>query len=168
MSVRDKLKKLKADWKDADSEGGDFERLPKGDYTGNIYDIELTESSNENPMIKLQIAVDSPGFEGRYVWDNIVLTDRAVPMAKQKLAKLGLDVDDFDITEIEDHIEELRGAEVSFRLSYKANADDPDADPWPRLRYRSTDGEAKPSSKPGGKKSKGKKKGKKKAKSRRF
>lgn len=134
MSTRNKLKELEADWEATDHTKNDFEQVPKGEYNATIYDVEFTESSNENPMLKLQLAITDPEFEGRYLFDNIVFTPKTVAMSKAKLARLGMNVDKKGfLSELEDDCEQLRGKDVKVRVSYKANKET--GDEWARIRY---------------------------------
>lgn len=143
MSIRKKLASLGKDWADADPDANPFERVPAGTYTVSVYDAELTESQNDNPMLKLTLAVLDPEYEGRYIWDNIVFTDKTVQMAKSKLWRLGLEIDDLE--ELEDRYEELRGVETTIKLTYKPNKNDPDGDEWARVSYKQAGEDENPS-----------------------
>jgi len=159
LSMEERLAQMDEDWGQTDGSKNEFEQLPAGDYNASIYDVELTQSSNGNPMVKLQHQILDPEFENRFCWHNIVLTPKSIKIAKQTFYQLGMDTEDFELADLEDHLEELRGKEVSFKLSYKPNAD---GDSWPRYRYKgqsSADNE-----KPATKKAKKSKKSKKKTK----
>lgn len=82
----------------------EFQPMPAGQYMGKISnpdDVQLTESSNGNPMIKVQWTVTEGEYEGRKLFDNVPLTAKAGFKVKQYAEVIGLeegaelDTDDF-------------------------------------------------------------------------
>ncbi len=69
----------------------DFAPLPGGTYIARIIAGELTQSrKNLTPGYKLSFKVLEGEHEGRQFWDDIWLTEAAMPMAKRDLGKLGI------------------------------------------------------------------------------
>ena len=62
---------LDYDLKDVKSE---FEPLPIGDYVAKIETCELVKSKTDKDMLKVRWAVTEGEFEGRKLFDNVVLT----------------------------------------------------------------------------------------------
>lgn len=67
------------------TEGGAFQLIPDGDYYFEVVDAKDKQSSNKNDMIELKCKID-----GRYVWDNLVFTEKAYWKINQFLASVGL------------------------------------------------------------------------------
>lgn len=51
-----------------------FDALPVGSYPGKIVKAELVTASTGKPMVKVEWEITEGEFQGRKVWDNIVLT----------------------------------------------------------------------------------------------
>ena len=64
--------------------------LEEGIYTLQIAKVEETESSNKNPMLKIEYDVISVEG-GRKLWDNFVLIPAAMWKIKELLTALGMD-----------------------------------------------------------------------------
>ena len=89
--LRDTQKSTLADaWGDTEA-AGDFEPLPPGEYIAHIESGELfTARQKGTPGYKLSYRVAEGEYAGRHVWDDIWLTQAALPLAKRDLAKLGI------------------------------------------------------------------------------
>lgn len=71
------------------SEVEEFETLPVGDYYVEIDEAELKQSSTGKAMLTLQLVVKEPEeYEGRKVFDNLMLEGRALWRTKQTLEVL--------------------------------------------------------------------------------
>ncbi|HPF39407.1 MAG TPA: DUF669 domain-containing protein [Phycisphaerae bacterium] len=68
----------------------DFQPLPGGDYEAHVVGLELFESRNGTPGVKLSFRVCDGPHTGRLFWSDLWLTAAALPMAKRDLAKLGI------------------------------------------------------------------------------
>ena len=52
----------------------DFEPLPEGQYMARLTECELVKSSTGKDMLKITWSVIEGEFEGRRLWDNVVLS----------------------------------------------------------------------------------------------
>lgn len=59
------------------------EAVPAGNYLCKIDEAELTESKNNNPMIKIQWEIVEGEFAGRKLFDNLVLIQKCAWKVKQ-------------------------------------------------------------------------------------
>ena len=67
--------------------------LPEGVYQFQIGDAEQTESQAGNPMVKLKLAVvNDPLYNGRVVFDNLVIIASMARRLKSFGAAAGMDV----------------------------------------------------------------------------
>lgn len=90
-------------WDDLINEAGDniqtsFEALPAGDYDLEIVEATATQSKAGKPMFKTKSKVVGGPYNGRLLWDNIVLTTdnaQALGFFFRKMGALGLTVDYF-------------------------------------------------------------------------
>jgi len=70
----------------------DFEPLPDGEYNCRLAEIIETFTHGGDDMWKLQFVVEDGKYTGRYVFDNMVFSERAYPRIKLICHSLGLDV----------------------------------------------------------------------------
>ena len=91
---RDALRRKWVDTKAA----ADFAVIPAGEYVARIIDGEcISGRTNGTPGYKLTFRVDEGEYIGRRFWNEIWLSDAALPMAKRDLGKLGVsDLDTLD------------------------------------------------------------------------
>lgn len=68
----------------------DFDEVPDGKYQVTISKAQLTESNAGDPMIKWDLIVISGAQEGRHIFKNAVISQKAMPFIKGDLTKLGL------------------------------------------------------------------------------
>ena len=67
--------------------------LPEGVYQFQITDAETTESQAGNPMVKLKLAVvNDPQYNGRVVFDNLVIMASMARRLKAFADAAGMDV----------------------------------------------------------------------------
>jgi hypothetical protein len=77
-------------WDDSDG-AEEFDPLPRGEYIARIIKGELFESSQKGtPGYKLTFQVIEGDYVGRRFWHDIWLTQRAAPVAKRDLTKIGI------------------------------------------------------------------------------
>lgn len=71
------MAKIKYDVSDVEvQEDRDFSTpVPVGVYTVRLIECDETTSSNDNPMIACTLEIVGGEFDGRYLWDNVVLID---------------------------------------------------------------------------------------------
>jgi hypothetical protein len=62
--------------------GGGFEVLPEGEYVFEIIEIGEKETKNLDPMAMLVLKVSEGEYQGRKVWDNIVIPNEGSPSFK--------------------------------------------------------------------------------------
>lgn len=87
------------------------EALPEGVYQLQIAAVEETESSNNNPMLKVEYNV--LGVEGaRKLWDNYVLIPKSMWKVKELFTALGIDTSEL----VEMDVVELVGLEVQGKV----------------------------------------------------
>lgn len=67
--------------------------IPDGKYTTIVENVDLTESSNGNPMLKWTLRITSGEFEGRALWKNAAITGSSLKFVKRELATCGLELD---------------------------------------------------------------------------
>ena len=67
--------------------------IPDGKYTTIVENVDLTESSNGNPMLKWTLRITSGDFEGRTLWKNAAITGSSLKFVKRELATCGLELD---------------------------------------------------------------------------
>lgn len=78
---------------DEPKEGG-FELLPNGKYHCQVTSVEETETGENakepgTPMLKMEYTVMSGKYEGRKIWDNLVLGDSSLWKTKALLYAIG-------------------------------------------------------------------------------
>ena len=74
-------------------EGGEFEPIPAGDYLVEIEKCEAKTSSSGNDMLTMTFNVVEGDYAGRKIFDNYVLTEKALWKLKSLFVALGEDVD---------------------------------------------------------------------------
>lgn len=88
--------------------------LDDGVYDAQIANVEEVQSSNGNPMLKVEF--DILGVEGdRKVWGNVVMVDAAMFKVKEFFNALGMDTS--AVVEIDPM--ELVGQQMKLRLGVK-------------------------------------------------
>jgi hypothetical protein len=70
----------------------DYTPIPKGEYLCRISKVEEALTGAGDPMWKLHLIVDEGDYKGRYVFDNLVFSEKALKRAKFILRCLGVDV----------------------------------------------------------------------------
>jgi len=79
-----------------------FEPLPEGQYMCRIDKCTLTQSSTGKPMLKMEWVVIDGEFEGRRIFDNVVISDQTRWKVKQYADLAGItegtavDTNDFE------------------------------------------------------------------------
>lgn len=86
------------------------EPLEEGLYELTVAKAEETTSSAGNPMIKMEFDVN--GFEGRKLWDNFVLIEKALWKVKEFFEAVGLNTDEI----VKMDVAELVGASVKAKV----------------------------------------------------
>lgn len=82
-------RKLKVDFTDVES----FVRCEEGKHVVRLMEIEETESSNGNPMLAAKFEVVKGESTGAILYDNFVLTDKALWKFKSYLSVIGVKAD---------------------------------------------------------------------------
>ena len=67
--------------------------IPDGKYAAIVENVDLTESSNGNPMLKWTLRITSGEFEGRMLWKNAAITGNSLKFVKRELSTCGLDLE---------------------------------------------------------------------------
>jgi hypothetical protein len=81
----------KIDFNKIDDVGG-FTPLPDGKYPCRLDDIEESATQYGDEMWKLKFAVTSGEHKGRFIFDNLVFSAKALKRAKLICSRLGVDV----------------------------------------------------------------------------
>lgn len=68
----------------------EYEPIPEGTYTCHLIEGHLSQSRSGTPCYKCTFRVIDGPHEGRRLWWEIWLTQKAMAMAKRDLAKLGI------------------------------------------------------------------------------
>lgn len=78
----------------------DFSPIPVGKYLVEVEDIQSSYTNAGDEMWKMKMLIVEGEEEGKYLFDNIVFSEKAMPRAKMICSRFGLDVSkDFDLTE---------------------------------------------------------------------
>lgn len=77
----------------AAAESGGREPLEPGDYEVRLTSVKATTSSNQNPMWVWEFEVLDEPYRGRRLWQNTVLTEKAMWKVGQTFEAFGRDAD---------------------------------------------------------------------------
>lgn len=117
--------KLNKDMQDAKENGGNFEKLPEGEYTCKLEKMELGESSKGAAMIKAQFRIVKGDHKKQCIFKNCVLTGTKndgfmMLKAKEFLESLdsGIDVVFKDWEQFNDLILDIAEAVQNDNLQY--------------------------------------------------
>lgn len=128
--------KLKKDMEEAAKNGGDFEKLPEGEYTCTLEKLELGESQKGNLMVKAQFRIVKGDHAKQCIFKNCILTGTKndgfmMLQAKKFLESLdsGIDIafngwDDFDAM-LGDIIDAISEDKLTYVISLKDNKKNP-------------------------------------------
>lgn len=120
LSVR--LEKMSEEFSSTEAKGGGFSDLPEGKYFFTVQAAAVTASKKSN---KLQIAytfrVNESNDEnvGRLHFTYDGLEGASLAFTKGRLEALGIELDDFDVTELPDHLASLVGVEFAGTVKHK-------------------------------------------------
>ena len=70
----------------------DFAPLPDGEFLGRLIDIEIDRTKSGDEMWKLKWQVEGGEHNGRFLFDNMVFSIKAMPRVKLICSICGLDV----------------------------------------------------------------------------
>ena len=70
----------------------DFSPLPEGEYLCRLTDIEETTTRQDDDQWKLRFVVEAGEYSGRYIFDNLFFSPKALPRVKLICSRLGVDV----------------------------------------------------------------------------
>jgi len=123
----------------------DFTPLPEGEYLCRVDNVEESLTGAGAEMWKLRLAVVSGEHKGRYVFDNLVFSEKALKRAKFVLRCLGIDVSgEIDVTR-----EMIVGKQANVRVDLEEYADDEGREKKrnrvPFAGYEKPDDDAEPS-----------------------
>ncbi len=77
----------------------DFTPLPKGSYPCEVVKVEEQRTQRGDEMWRLSLAITQGEYKGRYVFDNLVFSEKGQKRVKHLCNALGLDVsNDVDLT----------------------------------------------------------------------
>ena len=69
----------------------DYSPLPEGEYPCRLVDIDEASTRHGDDLWKLKFVVEEGEHSGRYVFDNLVFSERAMPRVKLICSRLGVD-----------------------------------------------------------------------------
>jgi len=75
--------------RDVDPSKSDFALLPPGDYEAELFEIELTKSSNKNPMFKIVYKVTDEEFKNRRLFHQITFTETNAGISVRQMLASG-------------------------------------------------------------------------------
>ena len=70
----------------------EFVPLPEGPYTCTLDRIEEGTTRHGDVLWKLRFHVDKGEYAGRYIFDNLVFSQKALPRVKLLCSRMGIDV----------------------------------------------------------------------------
>ena len=74
-------------------EAGDFSPLPEGKYLCRLESIDDSQQTqNGDDMWRMQFKIIDGEYKKRYIWDNMVFSEKAMPRVKLICSRMGLDV----------------------------------------------------------------------------
>ena len=81
----------------------DYTPLPDGQYRCRLVEVEESTTRNGDDMWKLKFRVEDGEFTGRFLFDNLPFSSKALPRVKLICSRLGVDISgEVDLTP--DHI----------------------------------------------------------------
>lgn len=89
MSTFENATDLLVDLTDIQEDAG-FEAIPEAVYDFEISESVFMQSKAGNPMIKLTLEIIGGDYEGRKLFTYVVFSEKALPMAKKTINRLGL------------------------------------------------------------------------------
>lgn len=114
-----------------DPKEGEFELLPSGKYHCIITSMEMTETKGGKapgtPMVKCEYTIQSGKFEGRKVWDQLVLGESSLWKTKALLFALGFSKDEVEGDDFDFDPDEYVSMELDVRVGRQAAQGDYDA-----------------------------------------
>jgi len=95
---------------------GNFELLPKGKYNVQVVDVTAKTSSNGNDMDNVKMKVIEGEHAGRYIFSNLVWTEKALFRVRQYLEACGVEVPEgaMDVD-----MEETIGCELTVDIGHR-------------------------------------------------
>lgn len=85
---------IQVDVSETEAWGGESRPLvPPGDYPLTVVGVEQKTSNSGNPMINVQFEVAEGESKGSYVWNNYVLTQKAMGRVKALMVACGAQLD---------------------------------------------------------------------------
>jgi len=98
----------------------DFTPLPEGEYLCRVDSIEEALTGAGDEMWKVRLAVVGGEYKGRYIFDNLVFSEKALKRAKFVCRCLGVDVSgEVDLT-----TEMIIGKQANVRVEIEEYVDD--------------------------------------------
>ncbi len=70
----------------------EYAPLPEGEYPCRLTQVEQTQTRNGDDLWRLRFVVTAGEFTGRYIFDNLVFSPKALPRVKLLCNRLGVDV----------------------------------------------------------------------------
>lgn len=128
--------KMKEDMKKAAENGGDFDKLPDGEYTCKLEKLELGESQKHQLMVKAMFRIQKGDHKKQCIFRNCVLTGTKndgfmMVQAKKFLESLdsGIDVVFEDWEQFNDLIEDIADAIDEDDLTYVVSVSENEKNP---------------------------------------
>ena len=70
----------------------DYTPLPEGEYLCRLADVEESQTHQGDDMWNLKFVVEEGEFTGRYIFDNLPFTPKAMPRVKLICSRMRVDV----------------------------------------------------------------------------
>ena len=80
---------IQVNWDDIQESRGKL--LPEGKYLCSLIDVETTTNRAGAPMWTLKFEVKEGAFKGRWIWDRLFFSQKALPRVKYVFSRLGID-----------------------------------------------------------------------------
>lgn len=130
------MDKMRKEMAEAAKNGGDFEKLPEGEYTCILEKLELGESQKGNLMLKAQFRIQAGDHSNQCIFKNCILTGTKndgfmMLQAKKFLESLdsGIDIEFEGWEDFSDMVEDILTAitddDLIYVLSLKDNKKNP-------------------------------------------
>lgn len=111
------------------SDAPDFSLIPEGKYYVEVVEADVTTSQNGDPMMKVQLEITEEGeFQGRKLFDNMMLVGNGLGITKRNLGILLGDVPDGEFSfDTDDLLGQEAQVLVKHRVWEEANGGDGEA-----------------------------------------
>jgi hypothetical protein len=69
--------KIQTNFSNSGPSGTSFEPIPSAVYDARIFGMDYNRASTGTPCLNIEFEIEGPTHEGRHIWGNIYLTEKA-------------------------------------------------------------------------------------------